>query len=392
MYLFKILTELDKKKQLEDSETLAKIDYRNISSIVTVIKDEVIGEAFSPDVLTEEEKENSIKINDLNELASFIGSGVYIKKGEPSRIYAEKSGELIFSDGKFYVNDTLKIENIDFKTGNIVFPGDVIVEGDIKAGFSINARNIHIKGAVDNAELIAGETVIVHGGVIGLQSSDFCKVKAGRIVILNFIENSSIECDGAVYIRQSSMHTDIYAKERIAIYGNPGLAVGGELISRKNIAVKEAGAKWGTKTILKVGIDPFKYLRLKNSEEKISQLTNLMEEVDKSINYINSVLADNNQEAHRDKEELEQELKEIEEKKAALSRRINRLRSIVSKLKTSIEEENKKLNLDDTSVYIFNKIFPGVEFRVGIEHHRVYDETEGAQISLENDKIVFKKI
>jgi uncharacterized protein (DUF342 family) len=393
MYLLKIFVNPESGKKHEKINDKAKIDYRNISSISTVIADEIIGEAVSPDILPVEEQTNLYKIKDLKDLHSFVGDGVYIRKNEPSRLYAEKSGEIVFKNGKFYVNDKLNLKNIDFKTGNIVFPGDVSIEGDIKAGFSVNARNIEVKGSVDNARLIAGETVVVSGGVIGLQNSDFCSINAGKLVYLNFIENSKIECSGAVYIKKSSMHTDIYAKERIVIFGEPGLAVGGELISRKNILLRNAGSKWGTKTILKVGIDPFKYLRLKSSENKRNHLWELDTEIEKSINYVKSVLADNSIDStEKDREELEKELHEIESKKKELTKRIARLKRIIEKLKLDIEEENNKLNLKDTAVFIFNKIYPGADFRIGFEHHKISDEKDGAKVTLENDKIVFKKI
>ena len=393
MYLLKIFVNLGNEKKHEDIDSPAKINYRNISSISTVIADEIIGEAVSPDILPKEERTNLFKIANLKDLSSFAGNGVYIKKNEPSRLYAEKSGEIIFKNGKFYVNDKLNLKNIDFKTGNIVFPGDITIEEDVKAGFSVNARNIEVKGSVDNARLIAGETVVVSGGVIGLQNSDFCRINAGKLVYLNFIENSKIECRGAVYIKKSSMHTDIYAKERIVIFGEPGLAVGGELISRKNILIRNAGSKWGTKTILKVGIDPFKYLRLKSSEMRRNHLLELDKETEKSINYIKSVLSDNSIEStEKDVEELKKELNDIEAKKKELTKRIARLKRIIEKLKLDIEEENNKLHLKDTAVYIFNKIYPGADLRIGFEHYKVTDETEGAKITLEDDKITFKKI
>ena len=69
-----------------------------------------------------------------------------------------------------------------------------------------------------------------------------------------------------------------------------------------------------------------------------------------------------------------------------------RLNSIINNLKEKIEIEKNRLNLDDTSIYIFKTIHPGVSLRVGTEHIRVYDEMEGRLVKLQNNNVVFLPI
>ena len=391
MYYLKLFVDLTTQQKLEKLESQEKVNYREISSIENVIEEQVIGELVSPDVLNEKEKKELLKIDNVEELKKFLGDGVYIKPNEPARIYSNKSGQILFKDGKFYVNDKLYLDEISFKTGNVIFAGDVYIKGNVKPGFTVNAKNIFVEGNVDNAQLIAGEKVIVKGGIIGLQNSDFCRIRAGKIIIIDFVENSDIECRGPVYIKKTSMHTNIYAKERITIYGEPGLVVGGELLSRKNILVKIAGSKWGTKTIFKIGIDPEKYLRLKHSESNLNKSKNLLNELDKSISYIKSVL-DGEQSSTKDKDELKEELKEINLKRETLIKRITRLEKIIEKLKNEIELEKDRLNLNDTAIYVFEKIHPGVEFRIGLEHIKVNDEMNGCIVALDNEKVIFNPL
>ncbi len=391
MYFLKVLKNLNPENRLKDLSELEKIDYRNISIIENVIENEVVAEALSIDMLeNSDDKDRVTKLQSLEELKNFIGDGVYIKENEPSRIYAQKSGQIVFKDGKFHVNDKITLDEVSFKTGNVTFVGDLVVEGDIKPGFIVNARNLLVKGSVDNSQLIAGETVVVKGGVIGLQNKDFCKIRAGKLVVLNFIENSDIECDGPVYIKKSAMHTNIFAKGRIVLFGEPGLVVGGEVIAEKNMIIKVVGSKWGTKTILKVGIDPFKYLRLKQAEQRFQKNSKLLEEVNKSIDYINSVLEGKGD--TEDKEKLKKELEEIIKKRDKFEKKIKRVSRIIQRLKEKIQEEKEKLDLDNTKIFIFKKIYPGVEFRIGLEHHRVYDEMAGSVVFMENDEVKFKSI
>ncbi len=373
MYYLKLYVDLHPENKLKDISELEKINYRDVSIIENVIEGQVIGEAISIDTLEDSaEKEVVTKIKDLKELAGFIGNGLYIKKNEPSRLYAERSGHFIVKDGKFFIEDTIHLDEVSYKTGNITFVGDLFIHGDIKPGFTVNAKNLFVEGSVDNAQLIAGEKVIVKGGIIGLQNNDFCKVKAGSLAVLNFIENSYVECEGNVYIKKSSMHTDIYASGRIVIYGKPGVVIGGELIAKKNMVLRTVGSKWGTETILKIGIDPFKYLRLKNSENRLKRFLKLLEDVDKSIDYLNSVLEENK--GDKSREELLEELENIKIKKEKFLKSIKRLENVIENLKTRIEKEKEEFNLDNTKIFIFEKINPGVELRVKLEHYKVYDD------------------
>ena len=51
-------------------------------------------------------------------------------------LVALTSGNLIFEQGVFRIRPTLVVEkNVDYSTGNLDFVGDIIIRGDICAGF-----------------------------------------------------------------------------------------------------------------------------------------------------------------------------------------------------------------------------------------------------------------
>ncbi|GEM_PF-4837621 len=393
MYYIKFnfnISSNNKNKNLKNEQ----IDYRNISNIENIIKDQVVAEVFSEDAIQElDNQENIIKISNPKDIENFIGEGVYINTNQPSRLYADKNGAAFLKNNKIYIEDKLYFDEISYKTGNITFVGDIFIKHDVKPGFVINARNITIDGSVDNSKLIAGESVIIKGGVIGSQKTNSSYIKAGKLVALNFIENTIVEChNGPVYIKKSSMHSSIYAKGRIAVYGSPGLVVGGEIMAQDTLLINIAGSKWGTETILKVGIDPFKYLRLKNYENDLNNKLSLFEDTNKSIEYIESVL-ENSSESGEKRESLINELEDIKIKRDNFNKKINKLQSIISTTKLLIEEEKQNLHLKDTKICIYNKIFPGTEIRLGLNHHRIYDDMEGHIFQLnENGEVTFNKL
>jgi hypothetical protein len=69
------------------------------------------------------------------------------------------------------------------------------------------------------------------------------------------------------------------------------------------------------------------------------------------------------------------------------------MRKLIWKIKgQNIEQEKSRLNLDDTAIYIFDKIFPGVDLRIGLEHIKINEETQGNIITIRDDKVNFNPI
>ncbi len=389
-YTLKFYILLDKKREFDDKE---QIDYRDVSNIQNVIKDQLIAEVVPVDSLSEIElDQHTLEFDEIDDVKDIFVDNFYIDNKDPSKIYASISGRIFRKNGKFYITDKLEIENVDFSTGNIHFVGDLTIKGDVKPGFEVKARNVFVGGNIDNAKVLAGEKIVVKGGVIGLQGKLQCVLKAEKMIVLNFVENSHIECNGSVYIKKSSMHTNIYSNENIVVTEKPGYIVGGEIISKKNILARVVGSKWGTKTILKSGIDPFKYLRLKELLYRKEKREKLLNEVEKSLNYLNEVLSTAKNE--EEKADLQNEINEIERKKNKFQKRLTRLNRLINKLEQEIDEENKSLNLKEAKIFIYEKVYPGVEIRLGLEHHKIQDTIEGKMCFFldDNGEVKYREI
>src|SRR5262249_23547207 len=83
------------------------------------------------------------------DLTQFAGEGVAASE-DGNALVAEVAGNPSISQGKYTVSPALHIRsNVDFSTGNIEFPGPVIVDGDVLDGFSVTAgADLTIKGVV----------------------------------------------------------------------------------------------------------------------------------------------------------------------------------------------------------------------------------------------------
>ena len=386
MFIINFYIDLKEKYEVSEKE---QVDYRKIYHIPNVIKDQLVAEIVEKDEVNENEK---YIYDSLEKAKSIFSEDFYFSKKEPNKILASISGKIYEKDGKFYIAEKLEVENVDFSTGNIFFVGDLIVKNEIKSGFEVKARNVYVYGNINNAKVSAGEKLIVKGGIIGLQGKRSCIIKAEKMIGINFVENSVIECNGGVYIKKSSMHTEIYAGDKIVLSEKPGYIVGGYILAKKSIIANVVGSKWGTKTILKVGIDPFKYLRLKELLLRKEKREKLLEEVEKSLNYLNEVLEKGNG-SEEEKKELDQEIKEIRLKKKKFERNLERLDRLIAKLKKEIDDDNKKESLKGGKIYIFEKIYPGVEIKVGLDTLKIQDEINGKYLFyLDNDKVSYQEL
>lgn len=111
-----------------------------------------------------------------------FGNEVKRRKGRRIRLKAShgcilRNGNIIVSeiDGKpcirnsvFYVYKVHELNgNVDLKTGNIDFLGDIAINGEVKEGMKVQSGNsIHIKGGVERSEISAKGDIIIDGNII----------------------------------------------------------------------------------------------------------------------------------------------------------------------------------------------------------------------------------
>ena len=103
--------------------------------------------------------------------------------------------------------------------------GSVIVQGNVKSGFTINANgDLQVNGIVEAAEIVAEGDVIINRGIQG-QGKGI--IKAGRDFKVRYIENATVEAGENINIAEASMHSCLLAGKNIKLDGKKGLIVGG---------------------------------------------------------------------------------------------------------------------------------------------------------------------
>lgn len=162
-------------------------------------------------------------------------------------------------NGRISVARALVVQGVNFKSGNIHFDGSVSVEGDVAAGFVVEATaDIEIKGSIEHATIRAGGSIIVKGGV-RRQSHLFA---AGSVEVRFVDSESRLEARSTVTVSQDAIQSELSGDEGVFIGGQ---LVGGSARSAMHIQVTSLGCPRDTPTraIIDRPLTPAKIIGLK---------------------------------------------------------------------------------------------------------------------------------
>ncbi|MDR1669233.1 MAG: FapA family protein [Oscillospiraceae bacterium] len=189
------------------------------------------------------------------------GKDVPLPAGKGTTISPDKLQLLAAYDGQAdMVNRKIQVLNtftvrgdVCNATGNIDFVGNVVVEGSVLTGFSVQATgNVTINGSVESAQIIAGGNITLKGGING---SGKGMVKAGGYVKTKYIQSGTVHAAGDI---ESSyiLHSVVQSGGGVTLLGK-GTIIGGNVCAMKYINAAMAGSRnTYVPTILEVGTDP----------------------------------------------------------------------------------------------------------------------------------------
>lgn len=189
-----------------------------------------------------------------NPIPAAKGKPVILKKGKHTRVlndivYALADGQLSLGKNVIHVLPTFEVQgNLDLKTGNIDFIGNVTINGDVPSGYSIKAGgDITVNGLVEGSRLEAGGSITISGGVLGAGEG---KLIAGESVSAAFLNHAEVTAEHSISIKNFILQSFCRAGESIICH--KGYVVGGKLQAGTLIQVVDAGTDAQTKTVLEI--------------------------------------------------------------------------------------------------------------------------------------------
>ncbi|GHU50249.1 hypothetical protein FACS1894200_09610 [Spirochaetia bacterium] len=168
-------------------------------------------------------------------------------------ITAVRAGLLEQSGDTLNVNDLLEIRGpVGYATGNIVFPGDLVLDGPVADGFTVYCGgSITARGTFDVSNVVSKKDLIVAGGIKGRGKGH---IKSGGNLKAKFIENCRIACKKVLSVDSGILNSHVFSMDTIDL-GTWGQLVGGEYSAIHRIRVGCIGRKGGGETVVRCGID-----------------------------------------------------------------------------------------------------------------------------------------
>lgn len=291
-------------------------------------------------------------------------------------LYAAVDGHVAIIDGKVAVDPVLVIpQDIDYSTGDINFVGNVVINGNVAAGFKVKADgDIEIKGFIEGAEVVAGGSVQVKGGITtGAKGY----VKAAQSLYARFIENSRVEAGLDVMVREGIMQSSVKAGGSIKVSDRKAIIVGGTIQASQLVESKVLGSQLATQTNVEVGINP--HLR-----EEYQQLFKLRSEKKKIYENLSQNLAAFQRSGvspdHLSDKKRLTLIKMLDEFKT-LRQELNNLEERINFLETEFEKTQL------AKVRVLEIVYPGVRISIGRSIYIVNDPIKYSEFVLQDGEV-----
>ena len=168
-------------------------------------------------------------------------------------ILATAEGRVIIESQKILVEEILVIKgDVDYRVGHVLFPGDVVIEGGVAAGFKVySGGSISIKETMDAFDVSAKRDLLCAQGIIG---KDQGQVRVGGGLKAKFIENARVAVRGDIEVPGAVVGSRIYTLGHLAM-GDKGRIVGGEIFATHGVSCGFLGGATKPVTIVNAGVD-----------------------------------------------------------------------------------------------------------------------------------------
>lgn len=253
-----------------DAKADGTIDYWNISSIEHVKKDQVIA-TYVPAVQGLSGftvKGKSLMPKRARELPPLKGKG-FEKLDDDLTYISLLDGKIEVQGDKIVISEIYEISgDADLSTGNINFPGDVVIYGKVCTGVSIKVGgNLTVNGNVETAIIDVGKDIIFRSG---MQGGYKAKVSAGGDITAKFIENTKVRAGGTIRA-EVLMNTNVEYCEKLIVDGNKAAIIGGSVTALQGIYAGSIGNEAEIPTGISVGVSKDVYVRKEILIKKIEK-------------------------------------------------------------------------------------------------------------------------
>lgn len=193
----------------------------------------------------------------------------------PTTVIAAAAGKLVELEHTLRIVPCRHIAgDADLATGCIHTAKDVHIDGRIGDRVEVrSARSIIVGQAVEAAHVVAGEDVVVCGGIV---AQNLGSVSAGRDIWAKFATMANLVAGGDIRIIKQLMNSKVFAGGQL-IAGAASL-IGGTVYAGRGVEVGTLGSAAGVPTRVVVGIDVSKIRELAAIDRSVKRSRSLIDQ------------------------------------------------------------------------------------------------------------------
>lgn len=232
-------TSRDLRPKLREDGT---VDYRDLGFIQPVVKDQPLCEIH----LAEKGEDGCDVYGNLREgrwgkaPENPMGKNTHTNE-DGTMLVANCDGSAEVKRGVIDVIDVLRINgNVDNSTGDIEFAGDVIIDGDVGAGFRVVSQaSVTVRGSVEAATVQAAGDIVVGTGINGM---DRGSIAAGGNLKCKYIQSCYIKAAGDIFA-DSIMYCNLECGGNVELAGKRAALIGGRASIAGTLTAKTLGTE-----------------------------------------------------------------------------------------------------------------------------------------------------
>lgn len=372
-----------KPKEREDGT----VDYRELGLVQNVNKGDVLCSITPP-------TEGKDGIDIYNHVVPLkpgrmpvlpVGNNTVVSEDQLS-LLADVDGCIEFLKTKVNINDVFIVRgDVDNTSGNIVANGSVVVQGDVRQGFSIKAgQDITVRGMVEGAVLEAKGSITISNGMNGMGRG---VLKAGGNIAGKYFENATLECENDIYA-DVLMICRVTAAGSIILKGKKASMIGGIYEVGRRVYLKCIGTPGNAVTRISIQSKDLSALFASDPKENgldalNARLEAAQQELDDFREKYEVLTAQLNESGQAGTERGHMLIKASIMKKAQLTEKVEEIKKQVETAK-----ENAS-TLIDYSVIATGVVYPGTKITIGIHSMNVVNEYSNSKFYADQERIVF---
>ena len=291
-------------------------------------------------------------------------------------VIALRKGRLEHTPTKLSIDPVLEIEEyVDFSTGNVSFPGDVIIRKGVRDCFTVE-----VGGSLEIIELVEAAIIEAKGSVIlrrGMAGRGKGQLSAGGDLEARYLDGAEVKVHNDLKIQREL--TNCVTHVGRSINSASCSVIGGELWIRFGGVVRSIGGEAEAETLVRLGVDP-------TLDDRARQLIDLLPQATNRLARAKQELADLQKMASKLTPTQAETMTSLQFEIISNQARLPAIRNAIERVLKAYA------SLNGASLNVERSIMPGVTIAIGPRAATIRDAIKGPVIITMDERgaLVFK--